>query len=265
LGVRLITYDRPGYGRSRPRPGRSVADAADDVGMIADRLELDRFAVIGRSGGGPHALACAALLPEDRVVGAASLGGLAPFDADALDWFDGMVEMNRRHYAAAASRDRSALNELVVPIVEAMRADSGYLVQQIAGHGTGDDRTRLQDTEYHGMILAGTAESVEICMEGWLADSLAFTRPWGFRLELIRVPVLFWHGRDDTFSPPAHSRWLARRIRGSELIEAPHLSHLAAADAQLDALAWLLELAPDTDRRRQAADRLRDAGPVGGG
>jgi len=98
-GMRLLAYDRPGYGRSDPHPGRTVADAAGDVAAMADALGFDRFAVEGGSGGGPHTLACAALLP-DRVVAAASLAGVAPYPAEGLDWLDGMGQDNLDEFAA---------------------------------------------------------------------------------------------------------------------------------------------------------------------
>ncbi|MEO8291337.1 MAG: alpha/beta fold hydrolase, partial [Gaiellaceae bacterium] len=99
-GIRLLGYDRPGYGGSDPHPGRRAADAAGDVAAIADGLGIERLAVHGGSGGGPHALACAALLP-DRVVAAASLAGVAPFEAEGLDWLDGMGQDNLDEFAAA--------------------------------------------------------------------------------------------------------------------------------------------------------------------
>src|SRR5919201_1886109 len=108
-GIRLASYDRPGYGGSTPAPGRSVADAADDVRAIADALEADRFAVWGISGGGPHALACAALL-SDRAVAVASLASVAPVDAEGLDWTAGMGELNLEEFAATRA-GREALED----------------------------------------------------------------------------------------------------------------------------------------------------------
>src|SRR5690348_5574117 len=98
-GIRLLAYDRPGYGGSSPAPDRSVADAAADSAALADALGIERFAVWGISGGGPHALACAAQLP-DRVVATASLASVAPIDAEGLDWLAGMGEMNLEEFAA---------------------------------------------------------------------------------------------------------------------------------------------------------------------
>src|SRR5215472_11478333 len=92
-GLRLICHDRPGYGGAAPQPGRSVADCAADVRVICTELGIDRLAMWGMSGGGPHVLACAALLP-DLVTAAASLASFAPYGAEALDYFAGMGQEN---------------------------------------------------------------------------------------------------------------------------------------------------------------------------
>jgi pimeloyl-ACP methyl ester carboxylesterase len=236
LDVHLVTYDRPGYGRSTPHPGRSVADVADDVRAIADHLGIGRFAVVGRSGGGPHALACAALLPG-RVVRAASLVGLAPFDAPGLDWFAGMAEMNRRQYAAAVRGSR-ALREVLVPKVQAMRADPEHLIRDLDEQAADDDQTQLGDPRFRADLIEGIRESVHRSVDGWLADSLAFTRPWGFDPAWIQVPVSLWHGTQDVFSPVSHSRWLSARISNAVLHESQRRSHLAASAAQLGELRW---------------------------
>ncbi len=101
LGIRWLSYDRPGYGGSTPHRGRDVASAASDVSSVADALGIDQFAVMGHSGGGPHALACGALLPE-RVLGVVSVAGLAPFGLEGLDWFAGMTASGATSLRAAA-------------------------------------------------------------------------------------------------------------------------------------------------------------------
>ena len=92
-GLRLISYDRPGYGGSTPQPGRTVADCVADVRAICAELGIERLAMWGISGGGPHVLACAALLP-DLVTAVVSLASPAPLDAEGLDWFAGMGQLN---------------------------------------------------------------------------------------------------------------------------------------------------------------------------
>jgi pimeloyl-ACP methyl ester carboxylesterase len=213
-GMRLLGYDRPGYGGSDHHSARRVADAAADVAAIADALGIERFAVEGGSGGGPHALACAALL-SDRVVAASSLAGVAPYPAEGLDWLDGMGHDNVLEFSAAlAGRDEleSFLRGLTGQILasepeslaEALRtlcspADVAVLTGEFA--------------EYlHATVRRGVSESIE----GWIDDDFAFVTPWGFQLKDIRVPVQLWHGAEDLFVPIAHGRWLAERIPGVE-------------------------------------------------
>lgn len=238
LQAYLITYDRPGYGRSDPQPGRSVADAADDVQAIADALGIDRFAVIGRSGGAPHALACAALLSE-RVTRVASLVGLAPYDAQGLDWLRGMVELNQRQYGAAMLGPKQ-LAHVIYPQVIAMRADPEHLLRRLELEASPNDRAALRDPQYRATFVLSVREAVGRSLDGWAADSLAFTRPWGFDPRWISIPTLLWHATWDVFSPVTHTRWLADRIRGAVLTLYDGGGHLGAAAVQREAIRWLL-------------------------
>ena len=239
LGVRLISYDRPGYGRSDPYHDRPVAQAADDVRAIADAFGHETFAVLGRSGGGPHALACAALLPG-RVHRVASLVGLAPYDAQNLDWLAGMTDDNRREYTAARA-GRAQLAKVIFPEVMALRADPIRFTRRLFEQGTSSDRGVVDASDFRDTFVTGLVEAVERSLDGWAADSLAFTRPWGFEPALIRVPTLLWHGMHDVFSPVSHARWLFKRIRSATLLLSEHSSHLHAAAAQFDAVRWLVE------------------------
>ena len=238
LGVQLVTYDRPGYGLSDPFPGRSVADSADDVRAIADAFGFETFAVIGRSGGGPHALACAALLP-DRVTRVASLVGLAPCDAAGLDWLHGMVELNRKHYLAAMREPRQ-LAAMLYPQVVAMRSDPEHLVRRLEAEATVADAAALSDPRYRAELAESMLEAVARSLDGWVADTLAVTRPWGFDPAWIRIPTLLWHGTWDVFSPVAHAHWLARRIQGSLLLLSSYGSHMNASFIQHGVIRWLL-------------------------
>jgi len=239
LGVHLVTYDRPGYGRSDPHRGRTVADAADDVRIIADSLGLGTFAVIGRSGGGPHALACAALLPE-RVTRAAALVSPAPFDADDLDWFRGMVALNRSMYGAAVMGPRQLAQE-IFPRVEAMRSDPEHLLRSLEAEAPPEDRATLSDPAYRAEFVASITEAVGRSLAGWAGDSMAFTRPWGFDPAWIAAPTLLWHFARDPFIPVSHALWLARRIGNVHFKISEQGSHLWAAAVQYDAIRWLLE------------------------
>jgi pimeloyl-ACP methyl ester carboxylesterase len=237
LGVCLITYDRPGYGRSDPHPGRSVADAAGDVRAIADSFGYRTFAVLGRSGGGPHALACAALLPG-RVTRVASLVGLAPYGVAGLDWSDGMVESNRLQYTAAMG-GRKALSRVLYPHVVAMRDNPGYLLDRL-GLDAPADRGVIDDPQYRATTINSLSEAIERSLDGWASDNLAFIRPWGFDPHWIEVPTLLWHGVRDVFSPVAHAHWLAERIKGAILHLSRDSHHHAAAAMQVPAIAWLI-------------------------
>ncbi|WP_377270712.1 alpha/beta fold hydrolase [Peterkaempfera sp. SMS 1(5)a] len=236
LGVRLIVFDRPGYGGSDRLPGRRVADAAADVAAIADALELDRFAVVGRSGGAPHSLACAALLPE-RVTRAAVLVSLAPRGASGLDWFAGMAESNVREYSTAADSARRLALRLEQRS-QRIREDPTVLVTELRGELPESDRQVVADAGIRAMLVSNYAEALRESAHGWIDDALAFCRDWGFDPGSIRVPVLLWHGQEDVFSPVQHTRWLAERIPGSTLEVEAGAAHFGALPVMPRVLAW---------------------------
>jgi len=224
-GLRWVSYDRPGYGGSSPHDGRTVASAAADVAAVADALGIGRFAVLGHSGGGPHALACAALLPE-RVIAAVSVSAPAPFDADGLDWFagssPGIAAENR-----AATSGRAALN---AHWAEAEPEDMGAFFTEA-------DMAALSGG---WSWLAGVAgRAIEQGNEGYLEDTLAGVQPWGFRPDAIRVPVLVMHGAKDKMVPCAQGEWLGARCPAAELRVIPDAGHITVLDNAPDALTWL--------------------------
>ncbi|MCD0482108.1 alpha/beta fold hydrolase [Streptacidiphilus sp. ASG 303] len=236
LGVRLVVFDRPGYGDSDRLPGRRVADAAADVAAVADALGLERFSVVGRSGGGPHALACAALLP-DRVTRAGVLVSLAPRVAPGLDWFAGMAESNVREYSAAAEsavRLASSLEQRS----RLIRADPTVLVAALRTELPESDLRVVADAGIRAMLVRNYAEALRESADGWIDDALAFSGDWGFDPGAIRVPVLLWHGQDDVFSPAAHTRWLAERIPGSTVEIEPGAAHFGALPVLPRILGW---------------------------
>jgi pimeloyl-ACP methyl ester carboxylesterase len=238
LKVTLITFDRPGYGLSHPIRGRTVAAAAEDVRAIADHFGYPTFAVLGRSGGGPHALACAALL-ADRVTRVAALVTLAPFDAVGLDWRAGMAASNQLQYEAA-SLGQAQLARVLYPRVVAMRANQEHLLRILAAEAPAADQAMLIDPEFRRLTKMNLDEAVGRSLDGWASDNLAFTRPWGFDPADITVPTLLWHGVRDVFSPVAHARWLAARIKNVLLHLVDETAHLSAATIQVDAVRWLL-------------------------
>jgi pimeloyl-ACP methyl ester carboxylesterase len=227
-GVRWVSYDRPGYGGSSPVPGRDVASGAADVAVIADALGFDRFAVLGQSGGGPYALACAALLPH-RVIGAVSMSGRAPYPADGLDWLAGMrpgsaAELN----ATLAGRDA---------LVALLASEDDFDPEMF----TPADRAALAGDWKWISTVVGPA--LEQGTDGLIDDALASVGPWGFDPAVITVPVLLVHGTADRVMPSAHSEWLARRIGGSaELVLVKDAGHISVFAAAPEALAWLAKL-----------------------
>ncbi|MFI7443619.1 alpha/beta fold hydrolase [Nonomuraea indica] len=228
LGIRLITFDRPGLGGSTPRPGRRVADGADDVAAVADALGLDSFPVYGVSGGGPHALAFAARHPG-RATRVASLAALAPRDADGLDWTAGMMAGNVRT-AEVALRDREAMAEHLgaQPSAPPRLPDSEAAV--------------LSRPEISAMLGAAFADALRPGIDGWVDDARAlFGTPWGFDPADITVPVLLWHGALDPVVPVAHAHWLAARIPTATLTVQPDAGHAGHFDATPATLSWLLE------------------------
>jgi pimeloyl-ACP methyl ester carboxylesterase len=238
LGVRLISFDRPGYGGSERLISRLVADVVPDVEAIADDLGLDEFAVIGRSGGGPHALACAALLPE-RVTRAGVLVSLAPWAAEGLDWFDGMADSNVLAYTTAASNPEILTARLVTTAAQ-IKADPSSHVTSLGPEMQESDRRVLADIGIRKMLAENYAEALSDSPDGWIDDVLAFCAPWGFDLSAIRVPVRLWHGEKDVFSPVAHAQWLAEQIPGALVEIRPDAAHFDALVAVPDILSWLI-------------------------
>jgi pimeloyl-ACP methyl ester carboxylesterase len=238
LGVRLISFDRPGYGGSDRQKGRQVADVAYDVEAIADKLGLGRFAVVGRSGGGPHALACAALLPS-RVTRAGVLVPLAPREAEGLDWFAGMAESNVREFTMATA-EPELLVAMLAQVAARVKVDPTSLVPALGPEMPEADRRVVADKGIRQLLMKNFAEALRDSAEGWIDDNLAFCGPWGFEVSDIRAPVLLWHGENDVFSPVAHTRWLAGRIPGAELWVGSVAGHFGALEVLPDVLSWLI-------------------------
>jgi pimeloyl-ACP methyl ester carboxylesterase len=226
-GVRHIAYSRPGYCSSDRDAGRTVADCTRDVVAIADELGIGRFLTVGWSGGGPHALACAALLPE-RTMAAATLAGVAPAKAPDLDWLAGMGEENLEEFEAArAGQDQlssymqAARTEILGSSAENIHAALGDLLSDV-------DRAVLSG-EFAEYFDAGAKAAVEHTIWGWFDDDLAFLTDWGFDLAAIAVPVMIWQGQQDRFVPFTHGRWLAEHVSGaSAQLPAEH-GHLSLA------------------------------------
>lgn len=240
--IRLLSYDRPGYGESPPAEGRTVGDAAADTAAVADALGIDRFFVWGVSGGGPHTLACAALLP-DRVAAAASLASVTPYPVEGLDWLEGMGEDNHVEFGAALE-GRETLEPLLEEWAAELRtADAQGLAEQFRSLLSPVDLEVLTG-ELAAFMVAEVKRSIENGIAGWRDDDFAFTKPWGFDVEDIAVPVLLLHGATDRFVPISHGQWLAERIPDVEARLLPDDGHLTLIARRVPEVhAWLLERA----------------------
>ena len=223
LGLRWVSYDRPGYGGSTPDPGRDLGSAADLVSSVADALGIDRFAVMGHSGGGSHALACGALLP-DRVLGVVSMAGLAPFDADGLDWFAGM---------AASGVD--SLRAAALGRAEKQRYEA-------SGAEYDPEFTPADEAALAGgwsWVLDVVRPALAQGPGGLIDDDLAYVAPWGAEVEQITAPTLVLHGGRDRVVPSAHAEWLADRCPTAELRLSPDDGHISILGSSESALEWL--------------------------
>ncbi len=214
-GWQLVSHARPGYAGSTRRPGRTVADDAADVAAVLDRMGLDRFVTLGRSGGGPHALACAALLP-DRCEGAATIASIAPWEAEGLDFTAGMGPENVEEYGAAAS-SAAELEAFLADAAPGMAETTGDGIADALGGLVGDADRRALTGEIADGIARQVRRALSAGTAGWFDDDIAFVTPWGFDLDAIGVPVSVWHGADDQFVPFSHGEWLAAHVPGARV------------------------------------------------
>ncbi|WP_299091302.1 alpha/beta fold hydrolase [uncultured Microbacterium sp.] len=220
-GIRMLSYARPSYGGSTPRPGRDVASAAADLAAVADAAGVEQFATLGASGGGPHALAGAAILPG-RVTAAATLAGIAPFEDDS-GWWGGMAAPGGLH-AARDGRDARASFAETEEFEPTSFSGADYAALDGPWASLGKD----------------VEASAQWGDDGLIDDDLAFTRPWGVDLADIRVPVLLVQGSDDRVIPPEHAERLHRSIGSSELWRRAGVGHISVLDAVPDAMDWIL-------------------------
>jgi pimeloyl-ACP methyl ester carboxylesterase len=238
-GLRLVTWSRPGYGASTRQAGRSVADVVADTAAVLDHLGAESCLVAGWSGGGPHALACGALLP-DRVRGVLCIAGVAPYAAEGLDFLAGMGDDNIEEFGAALEGEHT-----LRPWLDAQRPEMLELTADAVADSLGNlvppVDVAVLTGEFAEDLASEFRQALSVGVDGWLDDDLAFTRPWGFELADIAVPTYLWQGSDDLMVPFAHGRWLAGRIPDvtAHLEQGEgHLSiGIGALDRMLDELA----------------------------
>jgi pimeloyl-ACP methyl ester carboxylesterase len=215
-----------------------VASETADAAAVLDHLGVDSCVVAGWSGGGPHALACGALL-ADRVRAVSTIAAVAPYDAEGVDFLAGMGEDNLEEFGEALKGEphlRAWLEAARPDYVDITGAQVAAALETLISEG---DRASLTG-EFADFLAAEFRQAIAVGVDGWLDDDLAFTRPWGFDLADIRVPTYLWQGSEDLMVPFAHGRWLHERIPGS-------VAHLEAGKGHLDILlghldAWVDEL-----------------------
>jgi pimeloyl-ACP methyl ester carboxylesterase len=235
-GLRMVTYSRAGYGGSTRRPGRSVADVVPDFAALLDHLGAERCVTLGWSGGGPHALAVAALLP-DRVAGATLFAGVGPYGEPDLDFLAGMGQENIDEFGAALKGHDTLAPALAEIAAGLAGASVAQLIESTSTLMPDVDRAALQGATGED-FAAQCAESVRTGAAGWTDDDLAFVGPWGFDPAGITVPTFLWQGDADLMVPFAHGRWLAERIPGAA-------AHLLAGEGHISAFVNRVDEALD--------------------
>lgn len=240
-GITLISYNRPGYADSDRKLERIVADAAKDVEAIADAFGIEEFSVVGRSGGAPHALACAAAESlRGRLLCAAALGSLAPCDAKDLKWDRGMAPSNVAAYSDA-EKNLAALKTTLNERARQVRNNPHSLLDMLWPELINADRQVISDVALRRLIADTHADALRESADGWIDDVIALSRPWGFQLSEITAPVLLWYGRDDVFSPASHTLWLAERICNAKTELRSGVAHFGSIEILPETLIWLAD------------------------
>ncbi len=213
-GWPVVVLSRPGYATSTRKVGRSVADAASDVTEVLDHLGAGRFVAAGWSGGGPHAIACGALLPT-RCAAVATIAGVAPYDGVTdLDWTAGMGPENVAEFEALIAGDPE-LEARVEELVKSLEDIGGdQLIEALGGLLSEPDKAVLHG-EFAEFMARWLRLSASTGSKGYWDDDQAFIQPWGFELADISVPVAVWRADLDLMVPPSHGEWLASHVPGA--------------------------------------------------
>jgi pimeloyl-ACP methyl ester carboxylesterase len=224
--VRFIAVDRPGFGHSEFQRVRRLADWASDIAHLADHLQVDRFGVVGISGGGPHAAACARFLP-DRVGGAGIVSGVGPLVDRGSE--DGMIFFNRL-ITRLARRSPALVSPLFVLSAAFFRRWPETAIRATSGQLSPSDLEIMSRPDVRAAYVESYRRAPSTSALAAAQDFSLFARDWGFRLEDITPAVHVWHGDDDRNVPIAQGRLQAERIPGARLHECPGAGHLLALD-----------------------------------
>ncbi|MBT0768467.1 alpha/beta hydrolase [Kineosporia sp. J2-2] len=232
-GLALVIASRAGYGGSHRKAGRSVVDVVDDTRAVLEFIGAEEFFVAGHSGGGPHALACAARLPGVRA--SLVIAGVAPYGVSGLDFLDGMGEENLIEFGTVLDGEPVARPYLEEQRAGLVTATAAGVIEALASVLPDVDRAVMTDA-YGEELAAGMAEGLRLGVDGWLDDDIAFTRDWGFSLDEIAGPVTIWQGDLDLMVPFAHGRHLASAVPGADvnlLTGEGHLSIVVGANERM--------------------------------
>jgi pimeloyl-ACP methyl ester carboxylesterase len=232
-GLRVITVSRPGYGSSTRKRGRSVADIVADTAEVLAQLGIEECLVAGWSGGGPHALACAARLEGVRA--ALVIAGVAPYRADGLDFLAGMGADNVAEFGAALDGDDALQTFLAQLYPELRDVKPAGIVESLRSLLPAVDCAALTD-EFGKDLAVGIREGLRVGIDGWFDDDMAFVRSWGFDLDEVDVSTCLWQGDVDLMVPFAHGEWLAARVPAVSAHLLAGEGHLSIALDELDAM-----------------------------
>jgi pimeloyl-ACP methyl ester carboxylesterase len=230
-GLRFVAMSRPGYGSSARNAGRAVADVVPDVEAVLTSLGTDRCVVAGWSGGGPHALACAARLKSAAAV--LVISGVGPWGADDLDWLAGMGQDNVEEFGAALEGEAALRDYLDAHRPELQQVAPDSIITALSSLLPEVDRAVLT-SEFAEDVAGSFHEALRVGVDGWLDDDLAFAKPWGFDLEEISAPTALWQGSEDLMVPVAHGEWFAKHLPQAATHVVPGEGHLSVGLGHLE-------------------------------
>jgi pimeloyl-ACP methyl ester carboxylesterase len=244
--IRLIGVDRPGIGSSSPYQYDTVFAFAEDLHTIADTLGIDRFEVIGLSGGGPYTLACAAAMP-DRVVAAGVLGGVAPVrGADAIGGGVSTLITAAAPVIEVAGAPLRLVASQLIRLIRPVAEPALYAYARISPEA---DRRLLVRPEFKAMFLDDLLNGSRKQLAAPFADVVVFARDWGFRLDEVKVPIRWWHGDRDHIVPFEHGQLVVSRLPDAQLTHLPGESHLAGLGRAEEILGTMVELWDQVDQK----------------